>query len=372
MKHAVEDGEVVGTVRTLFYKRLAIGVAFKNPKLLFSLADLGKPGVRVGLMKSDCGDLGIMSDELLRGLPERKGIDKNVVMRVDRFDDLAEALKSGRCDAVIGWDTLNNFAPRQIAAVRLSGLETKAVEAGVLKSAADNPAAAEFVNFLGTGDRAKEICRNHGYSLVEDPAAKYRDSLFYKNVHTHRYYYIYQLMAQQVVDDYGITEGTYVDVGCGGGQMLINMAQLSGDLECVGVDIEPEILAVARENVAEAGFDDRIRFVSGDVHKIPLPDDYADMVFSRGSIPFWRDRVKAFQEIYRVLKPGGIAFIGGGGSRYLTEDYYKQIKAPWVTPEERKKFNIPEFASLDKILSQTGIPTYRIIHEGGHWAEIRK
>ena len=371
MKHALEDGEVVGTVRPLFYKRLAIGVVRKNPNLLFSLADLGKPGVRVGFMKPGHGDLATVTDELLQGVPEREAIEKNVVLRADRFDDLAEALKLGRCDAVIGWDTLENFDPDHISMVRLAGPYTKGVNVGLLKQAAEDQAAADLVNFLASGENAEKAFRNYGYSLNEDPGVRYRDSLFFKNFHTHRYYYIYQLLAQQVIDDYDIIQGTYVDVGCGGGQMLINMARIS-ELECVGVDIEPEILSVARKNVADAGFDKRIRFVSGDVHNIPLPDNYADMVFSRGSIPFWRDRVKAFQEIYRVLKPGGIAFIGGGGSRYLTEDYYKQIKAPWVTPKERKKFNIPKFASLDEILSQTGIPTYRIIQEGGHWAEIRK
>jgi Methylase involved in ubiquinone/menaquinone biosynthesis len=153
--------------------------------------------------------------------------------------------------------------------------------------------------------------------------------------------------------------------------MLIDMARIT-ELECVGLDVEPEIIEVARENVSEAGFKERIRFVTGDVHNMPLPDNFADLIMSRGSIPFWRDRVRAFKEIYRVLKPGGVAFIGGGGSRYLTDEYYEKRKVPWSCTSRRDKLGIPHFGNLDEIVTKADIPKFKIIKQGGRWAEIRK
>jgi ubiquinone/menaquinone biosynthesis C-methylase UbiE len=50
---------------------------------------------------------------------------------------------------------------------------------------------------------------------------------------------------------------------------------------------------------------------------MPFPSNSVDLVVSRGSIFFWTDPSKGLQEVYRVLRPGGKAYIGGGhGSSY--------------------------------------------------------
>ncbi len=74
------------------------------------------------------------------------------------------------------------------------------------------------------------------------------------------------------------------------------------------------MIKLARRTVREAGLQDRISFVVGDVHKMPFADDSADLIVSRGALPVFSDKVKALRQIWRVLKPTGVAFIGG---RYL-------------------------------------------------------
>jgi ubiquinone/menaquinone biosynthesis C-methylase UbiE/accessory colonization factor AcfC len=374
MEMAVEEGLVArATTKALFCRRLALGVQRTNPKLIISPADLARPGLRVGVMKQDRGYLGTETKEIIGQWDFSVALQKNIVFYADRPDALAGALLDDRVDAVICWDTLENLAPEKIVIMRMAGFEPYPILAGILRASSGATAAGKLIEFMAASDPAQNIYGSYGYALAEKSGEAVRESEFYRNFHKHNFYYIYQLLAQQILDDYGFAKGIAVDIGCGGCQTLIHMARLT-DLECVGLDIEPEILEVAEQNVAEAGFSERFRFVAGDVHNIPLPDDYADLIMSRGSIPFWRDRVRAFEEIYRVLKPGGVAFIGGGGSRYLTDAYFKQIKAPWVTPERREKLGIPRFGSLEGIMARTNIPAahYKIIKEGGNWVELRK
>ena len=49
-----------------------------------------------------------------------------------------------------------------------------------------------------------------------------------------------------------------------------------------------------------------------DAESMPFEDNFADLIVSRGSMFFWNDQTKVFKEIYRVLKPNGMAYIGCG------------------------------------------------------------
>jgi len=121
----------------------------------------------------------------------------------------------------------------------------------------------------------------------------------------------YPLIAAQIIGETGISSGYCLDIGCGGGHLGMAMARL-GSFEVGLLDPSDDMRAMATVNVAEAGLSGRIRVMQGAAESIPLPDDSADLVVSRGSIFFWSDHVQAFREIFRVLKPGGMAYVGGG------------------------------------------------------------
>jgi SAM-dependent methyltransferase len=77
----------------------------------------------------------------------------------------------------------------------------------------------------------------------------------------------------------------------------------------VGTDLFADMLERGRETIREAGVEPRIELLQQDVHAMDIADAFADIVTSRSTIHHWANPPRAFTEIYRVLKPGGIALI---------------------------------------------------------------
>ena len=96
-----------------------------------------------------------------------------------------------------------------------------------------------------------------------------------------------------------------VDVGSGGGfDCFIAAKQVGSSGLVVGVDMLPEMLARSRA----AGDEMRLKnveFREGLIEEMPVEDGWADVVVSNGVINLCADKKRAFEEIWRVLRPGG-------------------------------------------------------------------
>jgi arsenite methyltransferase len=96
-----------------------------------------------------------------------------------------------------------------------------------------------------------------------------------------------------------------VDVGSGGGLDAMVAARAVGDDGTViGVDMTPAMLRRARRNAAVTGIHN-IEFREGFAEQLPVDDGWADVVISNGVLNLVPDKVAAYEEIMRVLKPGG-------------------------------------------------------------------
>src|SRR3954447_5141062 len=95
------------------------------------------------------------------------------------------------------------------------------------------------------------------------------------------------------------------DLGSGGGIDVILSAQRVGSNGVAyGVDMTDEMLALARQNAADAGVTN-VHFLQGVIEQIPLPADSVDVVISNCVINLSTDKAAVLTEIARVLKPGG-------------------------------------------------------------------
>jgi arsenite methyltransferase len=96
-----------------------------------------------------------------------------------------------------------------------------------------------------------------------------------------------------------------VDIGSGGGLDTFVAARTVGDDGAViGVDMTPAMLRRARANAAAVGLDN-VEFREGYAEELPVPDGWADLVVSNGVLNLVPDKVAAYEEVVRVLRPGG-------------------------------------------------------------------
>lgn len=103
-----------------------------------------------------------------------------------------------------------------------------------------------------------------------------------------------------------LAEGeTVLDLGSGGGLDVILSAKRVGRSGVVyGLDMTEEMLAIARQNVEEAGVGN-VHFLKGVIEEVPLPAGSVDVVISNCVINLSVDKPAVFAELARVLKPGG-------------------------------------------------------------------
>lgn len=190
---------------------------------------------------------------------------------------------------------------------------------------------------------------------------------------------VYGPLAEQIVADFKLVNktGTGIDVGSGPGTLIIELCKRT-KLHWINADINPHFFAYFYRQAEKNGFGHRVSAVFSDVHSLVFRCNYADIIVSRGSFHLWADKVKAFEEIYRVLKPGASAYIGRGFSENLPVETAKKVRAK----QRLKKYDVQETANeLREVMNKLGIKQYRIHcpkpagSEGvnyGVWLEFRK
>lgn len=98
---------------------------------------------------------------------------------------------------------------------------------------------------------------------------------------------------------------TVVDLGSGAGNDAFVVRRFVGETgKIIGIDFSEAMIAKARANVDKMGFNN-IEFREGDIEKIPLSSNKADVVISNCVLNLVPNKENVFKEIFRVLKQKG-------------------------------------------------------------------
>ena len=116
---------------------------------------------------------------------------------------------------------------------------------------------------------------------------------------------------------------TVVDLGSGAGNDCFVARHETGvSGKVIGIDFTENMVDKARTNAEKLGFNN-VEFRLGDIEKMPITSDVADVVVSNCVMNLVPDKPKAFAEVFRILKTGGHFSIS---DIVLTGDLPEKIK----------------------------------------------
>lgn len=98
-----------------------------------------------------------------------------------------------------------------------------------------------------------------------------------------------------------------LDIGCGGGLLIVHMLKAFPQSRVDGIDQSEESVSFITKRIEK--FQDRSTILQGDVKNMPYPAETYDLVTAFETIYFWKDLEKAFLEVKRILKQKGIFLI---------------------------------------------------------------
>ena len=102
---------------------------------------------------------------------------------------------------------------------------------------------------------------------------------------------------------------TILDVGCGGGRTIREMAARATAGRVLGVDYSEASVEASREANRDAVADGRVEVQQGSVSRLPFADAMFDLVTAVETHYYWPDLANDAREILRVLKPGGTLLV---------------------------------------------------------------
>jgi SAM-dependent methyltransferase len=363
MDALVRHGQVVAGSRAVIAEaELMLFVAAANAKNIRHVRDLARADVSLAVAAAESSWLGEASDMLLSRLgASRTGVSRPWAGAADG----PAAVLAGKADAALCW-TAPRFESAALRAIALPEDLRPVTQVVVALSprGRSSDAAKQLRTFLASAAGREPLLRA-GFRPPSASAGE-RD---YTRTAARLAPGLYELTGRSMASFCRLQRGRCLDVGCGAADLDLVLAKIT-EMTIVGLDIDEAGVTKARAKVEQAGLADRLSFIHGDVHKMPLETGSFDVVISRASYPFWKDKTVAMREILRVLKPGGVALIGGGKGFYFPAPLRQ---SPLAMLPTRDRLDLASsggpdrftLGDLKRVMETIGVARFRLIDDPG-------
>jgi len=146
----------------------------------------------------------------------------------------------------------------------------------------------------------ERLVHNHYNKISNKWGDLYKDEVTFAN-------YNFIVRKRHVMGLFDKTGGRFLDAGCGTGDFIPDLVGRNGKV--TALDFAEDMIAQSRSRMAKKGLDKQVDFAVGDVTNLDFADNFFDAIIGVGLIEYLTDYRAAFQEFYRVLKPGGIVIV---------------------------------------------------------------
>ena len=170
---------------------------------------------------------------------------------------------------------------------------------------------------------------------------------------------VYAPLAEEIAArlDLADKQGIGIDLGSGPGTLIVELCKRT-QMHWINADINPHFFPYFFARADAEGCGGQVSAIRADACALPFRDGFADVVVSRGSFHFWPDLTKSLREIYRVLKPGGAAYIGRGLPERMPLETARRVRSkagggPKYDPDETEQ-------RLRGIVQTLGIEDYQV------------
>ena len=109
-----------------------------------------------------------------------------------------------------------------------------------------------------------------------------------------------------VLEGTDLTGKRVLDIGCGTGGIDILLVNEYRAGHVVGIDVEEPVLVESRQRAAGKGLSERLTYRLVTPGPVPFADESFDVVFSKDAMIHIPDKAALFQDVFRILAPGGI------------------------------------------------------------------
>lgn len=110
----------------------------------------------------------------------------------------------------------------------------------------------------------------------------------------------------RLLKNVNLSNKSILDIGCGSGGITTSLLTEYGAKDVIGIDVEEDVCIAAKARVRNLELEDKITIMKVDSGSLPFSDLKFDVVFSKDSIVHIANKEWLFQQIFRVLKYGGV------------------------------------------------------------------